>query len=57
MASMTPESVRALYLPKLECAWCRKTLREGAGPVSHGICGPCSEGVLRDAEPSIGRRN
>jgi hypothetical protein len=27
--------------PKVVCAWCATVLREGVGPVSHGMCPPC----------------
>ena len=27
---------------KVECAWCRKVLRFGLGPISHGICKQCT---------------
>lgn len=27
---------------KLVCAWCRGVIREGAEPVSHGICPRCA---------------
>lgn len=30
---------------RLVCAWCERTIRAGAGPVSHGICEECREGV------------
>jgi hypothetical protein len=28
--------------PRLLCAWCGGTIREGSLPESHGICMPCS---------------
>lgn len=36
---------------RLECAWCGSVLREGAEPVSHGICGPCRKAHFPDATP------
>lgn len=30
---------------KTICAWCGEVLRDGDGPVSHGICGPCADRV------------
>lgn len=32
--------------PKTICAWCGKILREGAEPVSHGICQHCADAIL-----------
>jgi len=26
----------------LACAWCKSIVRDGSGPVSHGICGECA---------------
>ncbi|MEX0782117.1 MAG: hypothetical protein WD557_05660 [Dehalococcoidia bacterium] len=46
----------------LICAWCDRTLRRGAGPVSHGICENCSRLVESrvverwDAPPRRNRR-
>lgn len=37
----TPLPVRSAVILKVACAWCGKTLREGAQPVSHGICEVC----------------
>jgi RNA polymerase subunit RPABC4/transcription elongation factor Spt4 len=25
------------------CAWCNQIIREGGGPISHGICPDCAE--------------
>jgi hypothetical protein len=37
---------------KTLCAWCGYVMAEGssAGPVSHGICGPCAAIVLGEME-------
>jgi hypothetical protein len=29
--------------PRTVCAWCSPTLEQPSAPVSHGICGPCTE--------------
>jgi hypothetical protein len=29
-------------LPRVVCAWCNGVLRDGAEPVSHGICELCA---------------
>ena len=29
------------------CAWCKRVIREGNGPLSHGICKPCSVTLSR----------
>lgn len=26
---------------RLDCSWCDRVIREGSGPVSHGICPDC----------------
>lgn len=35
-------------LLRQECAWCRKELRAGVEPTSHGICTECSVAVLAE---------
>lgn len=39
------------------CAWCKCGLGEVAGgspgDVTHGICAPCKEGVLKQLDPSL----
>jgi hypothetical protein len=32
---------------KLLCSWCRRVLRNGHAPVSHGICRSCEREHLR----------
>ncbi len=27
---------------KLICAWCGAIIKDGPGPISHGICDPCA---------------
>lgn len=31
------------------CAWCRRVLRKGIGPVSHGICPECARSLKMPA--------
>lgn len=33
--------------PKMICAWCKKVVRKGVEPASHGICTPCRVALLR----------
>lgn len=35
---------------RLICAWCGAIIKDGPGPVSHGICGPCAA-PFDDLEP------
>jgi hypothetical protein len=37
---------------KVVCAWCRKTIRDGSEPVTHGICEGCYVAVKADS-PSL----
>lgn len=37
------------------CAWCGSLLEEGSGPVSHGICPSCSEGLLSQQRANLRR--
>jgi hypothetical protein len=32
---------------KVLCSWCRRVLRNGHAPVSHGICSTCEQEHLR----------
>lgn len=47
-ASATGGAVRGVADPdpaadvKLICAWCGGTIKDGMGPVSHGICDSCA---------------
>jgi hypothetical protein len=34
---------------KTICAWCGKLLRDGHGPVSHGICETCAKKVMEES--------
>lgn len=34
-----------MTMPAVVCAWCSRTVREGAEPVSHGICEDCKESL------------
>jgi hypothetical protein len=34
---------------KLICAWCKKILREGSEPTSHGICPECRAKCFPDS--------
>jgi hypothetical protein len=36
---------------KIVCAWCRRVLQDGPGPISHGICRECA-GQYREYYPS-----
>ena len=38
-------------LLRVVCAWCGKVLREGVGPVSHGICTVCATKVSAAGAP------
>ncbi len=44
---------------KVICAWCEKTLKEGTGEVSHGICQDCLDKqkleLLKYKSPAVGR--
>jgi len=31
---------------RLICAWCKRVMREGPEPTSHGICPACAEAVV-----------
>lgn len=33
---------------KIICAWCQKILVEGLEPISHGICDPCRDEVIKE---------
>ena len=35
-------------LPRVVCAWCKKTLKHGSLPASHTICDDCGERVLSE---------
>jgi hypothetical protein len=35
---------------KLICGWCKRVLREGRLPISHGICETCRTRVLEMGE-------
>jgi hypothetical protein len=37
-------------LQKVVCSWCRKTLRPGVKPVTHGICKTCAAEHFPDAQ-------
>lgn len=40
----SPARIVPLVCPlKTVCAWCRLTICEGPGPVSHGLCSACAE--------------
>lgn len=33
--------------PKMICAWCKRLVRKGPEPASHGICTPCRVALLK----------
>lgn len=33
---------------RIICAWCHKTIREGKGEITHGICEPCKRKQLAE---------
>lgn len=35
---------------RLVCAWCKRELRAGSLPISHGICPSCQTAQLADLE-------
>lgn len=35
----------------LVCSWCSSVIEDGAGPASHGICGPCGS-KARQQQPA-----
>ena len=46
------KTINAVDLPnrplRVECAWCRRVLRDGPEPVSHGICPECRDKIYKD---------
>lgn len=36
-----------VVLPRVVCAWCQTTMRDGPEPTSHGLCQPCADKLLR----------
>jgi hypothetical protein len=42
----TAEKILEGYSPKTICAWCRRVIKEGALPATHGICGQCAQRVM-----------
>lgn len=40
LLEVEPEPMRVV------CAWCKRVIREGSEPVSHGICSSCAETLL-----------
>ena len=38
---------------RLDCAWCKTTMRDGVAPISHGICRECAELVKVGIDPTM----
>ena len=38
---------------KIVCAWCQRTLQDGPGPISHGICRECAGQFAEYYPPAV----
>ena len=39
---------------RVQCAWCRKIVRDGDGPTTHTICKDCATNALNEVNTLIG---
>ena len=42
---------------KIVCAWCKKVIKEGVDPISHGICEECCEEEIKKLDEQKARIN
>ena len=41
-----PMDAQGVPVLKVVCSWCVRLIRDGAEPVSHGICPDCSDALM-----------